>query len=346
MNIYKTKTMLQAIDLKKPVRGFFRETFFPGFETFVTEEVYVDYRKGKRKMAPVVANNRVGGITMDRQGYRTDIIKAPKIAPQRQLTVDDISVRGMGEAVFSTRTPAQRQVELLAKDLTDLDEMIYRREEWMLRELLFKGVINLKGYIDRNNSQFVEQNIDYNFTNKIVLAGGALWNAETSTILGNLKQWTLNIIQATGYAPEMVILGQNAANEFLADSDIGEKLKMFNAALLELRPRVINPALTYIGRIAELGLDIYTYNEWFLDDDGNEYPMVPVDHILLGRPNIGKVLYGSITQLEQGQFVTYESTRVPKQWADDENEQLMLRLSARPVPQPTDVDSWLVAKVL
>lgn len=347
MNIYKTKTMLQAIDLRKPIRTFFRDTFFPGFEMFVTEEVLIDFRKGKRKMAPFVAN-RVGGFTMDRQAFRTDMYKAPKIAPQRQLTVDDIGIRGMGEAIFSTRTPEQRQYELLAKDLVDLDEMITRREEWMIRELLFKGVIAMKGFIDRNNTNYIDQTLDYSFTNKVVLTGSALWSDPSSSKLANLKTWRQNVIQSTGRAPTMAIFGQGAIDAFLSDPDVLDKLDLKNAILAQINPVVKDDALTYIGRLNELGLDIYTYNDWFLDDDGIEYPFVPTDHVLLAHQNLGKVLYGAITQLEQGsgKFTTYEATRVPKQWEDDENDQLMIRLSARPVPQPEDVDGWYVAKVL
>ena len=30
------------------------------------------------------------------------------------------------------------------------------------------------------------------------------------------------------------------------------------------------PALTFYGRIADLDMDIYTYDEWFLNDEGDE----------------------------------------------------------------------------
>jgi hypothetical protein len=345
LNIYRTETMLAAIQKMMPVRTFFRSTLFPGTQTFVTEEVLLDFRKGKRKMAPFVAP-RVGGITMDRQGFRTDKYRAPKIAPQRQLTIDDLVIRGIGENVFSQRTPADRQTELLGRDLAELDEMITRREEWMLRELLFSGTINVKGFIDRNNRDYVDQVIDYGVTNKEVLAGGAKWNQETSDKLGDLKRWRLEVIRKSGRAPTMVILGQDAADAFLSDAAVADKLKQFNSKLLEINPVVQDDAVTYLGRINDLALDLYTYDEWYLDDDGTEKPLVPTNQVLLARPNMGEMLYGAVTQMENGQFVTYEGPRIPKSWSDDENEQRMLRLSSRPVPKPEDVDDWFVATVL
>ncbi|WP_216713086.1 major capsid protein [Paenibacillus ehimensis] len=345
MNIYSTQTMLAAVERAMPLNTFFRSTFFPEFDTFPTEEVLLDYKKGKRKMAPFVAP-RVGGITVDRDGYRTDKYTAPKIAPQRPLTVDDLKIRGLGENVFSPRTPADRQAEILGRDLAEFEEMIVRREEWMIRELLFNGKINMKGFIDRSDSVFVDQKLDYGFTNKEILAGGALWSASTSKKYNDLKRWRQRVIQASGKAPTLVLYDQEAWDAFISDPDILDKLDVRNALLAQINPIIKNDALTYMGRLLELGLDLYCYNEWFLDDDGTEYPMVPVGHILMARPKLGEMLYGAVTQLEGEQFLTYEGARIPKSWADQNNDVRMLRLSSRPVPKPEDVDDWFVAKVL
>lgn len=345
VNIYRTQSMLAAINKMMPIRTFFRDTFFPGIQTFTTEDVLLDFKKGKRKMAPFVAP-RVGGVTMDRQGYRTDKYTAPKIAPQRQLTVDDLVIRGMGENLFSPRTPADRQAELLGRDINELDEMITRREEWMIRELLFNGKITMNGYIDTANNKTIDQTLDYEFTNKEILTGTHLWSESTSTKLDDLKRWRKEVIRKSGHAPTMAIFGDDAFEQFLADPDVSEKLKQFNSTLIQINPTVKDDALTYIGRIAELGLDIFTYNDWYLDDDGNEFPFVPADQVLLARPNMGEVLYGAVTQLEQGQFVTIEGSRVPKSWADEDNDVRMIRISSRPVPKPEDIDDWFVAQVL
>ncbi|ABO49741.1 hypothetical protein Dred_1207 [Desulforamulus reducens MI-1] len=328
-----------------PVNTFLRSTFFPGTLTFVTEEVMLDYKKGKRKMAPFVAP-RVGGITMDRQGYRTDKYAAPKIAPQREISVDDLVIRGMGENIFSQRTPADRQAELLGRDMVELDDMITRREEWMAAQLLFNGKITMKGYIDRNNSNYIEQDLDYGFTNKVILAGDNVWTGASAQIYANLKAWRLAAIQASGKAPTICVLGQSAADAFMNDADIQKKMNMYHVLLADINPKIVSDAVTYIGRLPELGLDIYTYNDWYLDEDGNEYPFVPVDHVLLGRPGMGEVLYGAVTQMENDQFVTIEGSRVPKSWSDNQNEQRMIRLTSRPVPKPESVDDWYVAHVI
>lgn len=345
LNIYRTHTLLKAVRIMLPMHSFLRSTFFPGQTTFITEDVLVDYKKSKRKMAPFVAP-RAGGVTMERQGFSMQRYKAPRIAPQRMITVDDIMIRGMGENIFSDQTPANRQADLLGKDLFELDEMIARREEWMVREILFGGKIVMKGFIDSSLTKTVDQELDYQFSNNIVLSGADLWSAETSTKYEDLKAWRLQVIKKSGFSPKIVIFGEAASIAFVNDAEIQIKMNQFNGTLAIMKPSVIDDALTYLGVLPELGLELYTYSEWYLDDNDVEQPMIPTDHVLMGRKNMGELLYGAVTQLQGEQFVTIEGTRVPKSWAEEGNDQRLIRLVSSPVPRPDDIDAWLVAKVL
>ena len=347
LDLYKTTTMLAAVNKMLPLRKFFTSTFFPGVNTFVTEDVLFDYKKGKRPMAPFVAPRR-GGITVARDGYKTKKYTAPKIAPQRILTLDDLVTRGMGENLFSQRTPAQRQAQLLGNDLSELDDMISRRLEWMARELLLGKPIVVKGFIDKLDSEFIEDEIDFNFTNKVVLTSTAKWDDAGSAgkKYENLKQWRLNVIKASGSAPAMAIFGQGAWEKFRKDSEILTMLDQQNATLALMNPSVIDEALTYCGRLPGLGLELYTYDDWFIDDAGVEQPFIPDDHVILCRPKLGGFSYGAVTQMEaDGQFHTYEGTRIPKSWSDQNADARMIRLTSRPIPIPEDVDGWYVAEV-
>lgn len=346
ISIYETRTMMQAINNMPPVRTFLRDTFFNNINTFVTEKIDVDFRKGKRKMAPFVARTK-GGITMDRQGFRTDTYTTPYIAPQRALTKDDISSRMIGENIYSTRTPEQRAMELLARDLVELDDMIARREEWFCREILLNGKVTIKGWIDKvGGVDFVEDEVDYGFTNKETLAGADIWTADTSDKYGDLKAKRLEIIQKSGINPNIVVMANNVADLFVNDTKIQKLMDIRNLTIGTIQPRVQAEGVTYIGTLTSLGLELYTYDEWFVDDDGVEYPMIPDDHLIIGRIGLGSRLYGAVTQLEADEeFHTYEGTRIPKVWADRNNDTKMIRVASRPLPKPEDVDGWCVLKV-
>lgn len=65
---------------------------------------------------------------MDRIGYAIHEYQPAFIAPSRLLTLDDLTKRGFGEAIYANSTPAQRAARLQLDDLTDMDRRIVRRE--------------------------------------------------------------------------------------------------------------------------------------------------------------------------------------------------------------------------
>lgn len=346
LDIYSTLMLLQAVDKVMPVNTFFRDTFFPGEDTFDTENVLVDFRKGRRKMAPFIAP-RSKGITIEREGYRTDNYTPPKMAPQRPITVDDIMIRGMGESVFSQRTPADRQVELLGKDLAEFTAMCDRREEWMAAQMICGGNITMMGYADRENTNIEVSSMNFGFTNTAALTGTSAWGQSGAQIYQNLHDWRLQTLQGSGKPPTMCILGDNAYMAWLNDADIYKKMNMFHGQVVVSEPTVKYPALIYVATIPGLGLELYTYSDWYVDEVTQlEMPFVPVNGCILGRPNMGGFRYGAVTQLENGQFVTVQGKRVPKSWADEDADVRMLRLSSRPIVVPEDVSDWFYGTVM
>lgn len=338
---YTTREMLDAIEQTPPVRTFLSRTFFPVSHTHIAETIEVDVKKGKRKMAPLVSP-RKGGKVMVREGFRTNTIKTPKIAPERAITMDDITKRTIGENVYSRRTPEEREDELLAQDMTDMQEAIERRKEWEAREVILSG-----GFHVVDEEEGLDVQVDYNFTNKEVLAGAETWDNEASDPVELLTEKRRYIIQKTGVSVDTVIMAADAAKAFTKHPKVMKAMDIRNLKNVVIEPLIVDPALTFIGKIAEIGCEIYTYDEWYLDDDGDEQPMIPDGTVIMASSKgIGSFEYGSVTQMEEGKFITYEAEVVPKMWADNENEVKKLRMTSRPVPRPDDVDSWYVLNVL
>ncbi|KNF08549.1 phage major capsid protein E [Gottschalkia purinilytica] len=338
MNIYNTRTMLEAIEQSKRPFSFLKDTFFPNIETSVSEQIDVDFKKGKREMAPYVSP-RVGGKVLKRQGFVTKTYKVPKVAPERLLTVDDVTKRGLGENIYSPKSPDERAVELLAKDIDELDDSIVRREEWSCREVMFNGKLIMKG-------EGIEQEVDYNFTNNITLTGTDKWNDPASDPIQDLKSARRQIIQKTGVAPNIVVLSSDASDAFLANEKVQEYFDKRNIMIGTMEPSIKDGAVTFIGYINMLGMELYSYDEWFEDDEGNEQPIIPSGKVLVATRGVNRMAYGAVTQIEQGQHVTYEATRVPKVWDDENNDIKNIRVSSRPLPIPADVDGWAVLNVL
>lgn len=337
MSDYTTREMMEAYDQTPPVRSFLQKTFFPSEQTHVTERVEFDVRKGKRIMAPFVSP-RVGGKVITRQGFKTNQFITPKIAPERILTIDDISSRTIGENMYSKRTPAEREDELLAKDMTDLEDSIDRRKEWMCRQILFEGKLDVQ-----DEEQGVDVQIDFGFTNIVVLGSDEQWSLGTVDPLPLFRDLRRKIIKDTGKAPDIALFSSDVINDFVKNTCIKESMDVLNMKNVVIQPRVIDPALTFYGRIAELDLDIYTYDEWFLNDEEKEEPMMPLGSVLLGHSTgEGQIEYGLVTQMEDKKFYSYEGKLVPKVWVDESSEVKKVRLTSRPLPRPFDVESWAV----
>lgn len=335
---YTTDELIQTLEQVPNIKKFFTK-FFGTNKTTLNEKLEVQVKKGKKRLAPFVAP-RIGGVIMERDGFSTYSVTTPKLAPSRVLTIDNILKQTFGEHIKNKKTPEERADEIFAKDLTDLEEYIANRKEWMARQIILEGNINV---IDIEKG--VDINIDYNFTNKDTLVGGAMWSEATSDPIADIKSWRKEILKKSGVNANMCIMGENAFNAFLNHNTVKEKLNLLNVSLGEIKPQMIDEALTFQGKIE--GIEIYTFDEWILNDEDIEEAMMPIDSVLMVHKNIGEMWHGSVTLLDDSdEFVVYENEIIPQIITDKKASTKELTLYSRPLPVPFDVDSWFVAKVL
>ena len=348
VSIYEPRTMMGVIRKLPPVHTFFRSTFFSREKTFVTKSVDMDYKKGARKLAPFVSRE-IGGKVVPNTGYTTETYTPPFIAPDRVTTIDDILDRQPGESLYSGRTPAQRAVIQMSEDFTDLREMILRREEWMCAQAMLTGKIVVLG-------EGVKDTIDFRFTNLIDISKDAKRKWKGGTVqnkYADLKAWHEKV-QKEGFTNcNVCIMASDVVTEFLMDEQIRKLLDVKNYALAVIRPTQKENNVTYIGTIHELGLDLYQYNEWYVDDWTDpatpvELPMVPAGTLMMASTHAKySMYYGAISILNQKteKWETVAGKYVPDTFIKKRPDRRFLSLQSAPVPVPHEVDSWLVAKV-
>ena len=348
VSIYEPRTMMGVIRKLPPVHTFFRSTFFSKEKTFVTKSVDMDYKKGARKLAPFVSRE-IGGKVVPNTGYTTETYTPPFIAPDRVTTIDDILDRQPGESLYSGRTPAQRAVIQMSEDFTDLREMILRREEWMCAQAMLTGKIVVLG-------EGVKDTIDFRFTNLIDISKDAKRKWKGGTVqnkYADLKAWHEKV-QKEGFTNcNVCIMASDVVTEFLMDEQIRKLLDVKNYALAVIKPTQKENNVTYIGTIHELGLDLYQYNEWYVDDWTDpatpvELPMVPAGTLMMASTHAKySMYYGAISILNQKteKWETVAGKYVPDTFIKKRPDRRFLSLQSAPVPVPHEVDSWLVAKV-
>lgn len=341
-DIFDTLTMLEAVEQMVLPRRFLMNTFFNAGApvTFGTETVTIDIIKGQRKMAPFVHPTLPGSVSQ-RTGFSSSTYKPPYIQPKRETRAELILKRGAGETVFSTRTPLDRAGQQLGRDLTDLDDEITRREEWMCAQALTTGRIRAVG-------DGVDDTIDFLMedTHKVTLANGR-WNTAESDPIANLRQWRRRVAKDSGRTANVAVLSAEAQDAFQGNDTVLKQLNSRRVDMGLIKPEELPDGVTYLGYLNDPGVDLYAYDEWYLDDDDEEQPIIPAGGLILGSTSTrNAMLYGAIQDLEAIESGLVEAARFPKSWVTKEPSARWLKLQAAALAGMLEPNAFLYAKVV
>lgn len=347
-DLFTSRTMIQALASAKPPRTWFLDTFFRGSpRTFNTEAVDIDIIKGKRRLAPFVNPRREGKI-VERSGFSTRSYKPAYIKPKMVTTAEDFLKRDFGADIYMPNSgPAQKAAEQVGRDLAYLLEQIVRREEWMAAMSLTTGHCLVIG-------EGINDDVDFlmSASHLPVLAGTARWSDHANaTPLDDLKTWKRLIAKDSGISPTIALMGLDALDNFLKCEQIigttgGGKnvFNMINVQMGRIDPQLLPNGVTYYGTLQETGLEIYTYEEWYIDDDSDiEMPMMSSNKVFLGSPAARtEKLYGAIRDLKAIAAVA----RFPKSWEVEDPSARFIMLQSAPLMVPVEVDAFLCATVM
>lgn len=346
INLYNPRSMGRAVERIPRTKTFLRDTLFSGKETFPTKSIDVDFTKGSRRLAPFV-HERIGSKIIENTGYETNTFTPPLIAPDMIITTDDIMQRSIGELLYGGISSEEREDKKMIDNLKKLNDMITRREEWMCAQALFTGKIPIKG-------EGIDYEIDFRFTNKEIKSNEELWSEPSSNPIMQLTEMR-KVVQKNGMVnPNICIMASDVADIFIRNHNVMQALNIRNIELARINPRELPSGATYIGTIPMLGIDIYTYDEWFVDDWTNpeipeNKPLIPDGYIGLFSTEVEFFMaYGGITLLntKTGEFTMVENERVPDTYIEKHPDRRILQLNSRPLPCPIEVNSWYIAKVI
>lgn len=341
VDLYTPRTLAEVVKTTPPVRTFLRDRFFTNVKTFPTKRVDIDIVKGNRKMAAFI-HPMVGGEIVQAEGYETKSYAPPLINPATISTADQLLERLPGEDMYSDKTPADRAAEKLIEEYNQLNDMTTRREEWMAAQVLTTGQLKVKG-------KGVDEVIDFGLTNKITLASTKKWGASAADIWGNLKDWKQQVSR-NGFAnANMVIMGKAAADAFMADATVAKLLDNRRIEIGAIKPEEMEGGLTYYGHLNLPGVDIYGYDEVYLDDEtGETKPLIP-DNVVLMIPSAASFMraYGLCTYLDDaGAWHRAETDRLLRTYVEHRPDRRFIELQTHPLLIPDKIDSWFAATVL
>lgn len=349
MDMFNTRTMMGAFkEGNLTTKTFLRDRYFKNVKTFDTARIDFDIvGKGNRKMAPFV-HPKVGGKVMDREGFTTNSYEAPEISPMRVTTAEDMLKRLPGETIYGDKSPQQRAAEQLGEDLAWLDEKITRREEWMCATALFNGLIEVKG--DGYNGEVISfwpsEAKDKPYTEL-----STKWtdsNVKAEQIMKDLRDARRSMIKNSGITPTEIVCGTAVIDVLVEKLAAAGALDNRRVDLGQINPQQLPNGVTYWGYLKDSALDIYSYDEWYVNDAGEEKPMVPADSILMASPNAQTTMaYGVVSLLDEkaNTMNFYVGKRVPDSYISRKNPSgRVVQIKSRPLPVVNQTQAFQVIK--
>ena len=135
------------------------------------------------------------------------------------------------------------------------------------------------------------------------------------------------------------LMGADALEAFLIDEEVLKVLdtRRFEAAVIT--PKELPNGATYIGTIHEIAMDIYTYNEWYLDnwtnkEEPEDKPLLPANIVVLLSTEANySMYYGAVGVTDEaGKTIeVVEGSRIPEQWVERRPPRRFLQLNSAPL---------------
>ena len=354
INLYDTHTMLALNEAIKPKATFLRDRYFPTApeDIFLTEDVVVDFKdEGQEILAPVVVPSK-GGIPVAREGYETHTFTPPLVAPERPLTAGQLLKRQAGETVFSNITPQEREAKILAGDIADLNALIDNREEFMAAQTLVNNGYTLRQYADKYGSatEYVEKEMKFytGASNPSTYSPQVKWD-NSGDIIADIAAMA-QTLKRRGLAATDLIVSSKVADVILSDATVLKLLDNRRFILAtEVNPQASDDGSTLIAVLNCKGhqINIFSYTRQYKDEvTGLMTGYIPEKYAVLTAPGMGHTVYGAVTQIESGKFVTYAQSRVPHYVADEHDNTRTLIQQSRPIVLPKIKNSAISAQVL
>lgn len=349
--IRETYKLVKTVKKMYPVVQFLKDRYFPDGPVYYSEKALIEFKKKGRKIAPFVVP-LVNGIVMEKDGYRTDIVDAPYIAPKRVITAKELEQKAFGESPESGRSPEQRENELESEFIDDNRISILRRHEKMCADILLMGQVIMKHYATAEDAAKGE-NYDFKylrfyegeFKNKYKFTKKFKDMTTAEKIQEFYKMAT--VLRKRGVRATDIVMTSDVSMLLMSDKDFLEFYNKAKVNIGEINPTELPDGVVSNGSININGvvMTLFTYDEIYEDLDGEEKAILPAGTIAFLQPNMGTTVYAQVTFYTKDGFKSYAEKIVPRLVGDEKSNMAEVQAFSRPVMYPNDMDGWLVANI-
>ncbi len=347
-DLFSTAVMLRAVEQMPRVYTFLADTFAEDGGLCEDERALYDYRKGAETgLAPFIVPG-TGGVPINRDGYEMRQIQFSTVAPERVVTLADVSSRMFGENVTGSMTPEQRSKRVIARDLVELRTMVQNRRNWMVREVLLKGQLAIKRHTNEGVEKEASMLANFGFSNFYIPT--TRWDQAGAKINYDMEKVFDMVYDGLGDV-DTLVMGAGVFEAMMANSDYCKTLDMDKVYMGEIAAHYAGQGVRYRGTNSD-GVKMISYSGHFLNDSRQKEFHIPAGYILVGssRKKPVKLMHGPITKVqgqdENAQIHTYIKKEVPFRIGGSPSDSISTRLVSRPTVIPDNVGAWAVMKVL
>lgn len=332
-DLYTPKTIKEIRKITALKRNFLTELFFSNEDTVGTEEVMLEYTKSGEYTAPFITPLESGRPVGDKK-TKTNIIKAPSIAPERTLEPKDYFVRDAGMAITGGYNPAQRIGKRITEILTEQEIFITNKEELMVSQFLTTGKVT-------SATGEAEYEIEYGLENFSTLPSDEEWGKTGVDPFVSLDK-IIAKAEETGILVENLVLGTLAAEKLLNSE--ATKLHLSKDLQSDFVKEVTrkHPGVIWLGTYKTYGVDLFRYSRKIFSPDGKTKIQLMPENQIIGGPKGGTRLYAPVIFMGKGdihQTKRYSNVVTPTE------KTKKITTESRPVLQPCDLDGYFAVTV-
>lgn len=336
---YEPKFLYGVIKELEPINAYFRKNFFNDTITFPTESVTFERMDSDRGALPY-SNPELPAPVISRQGYSARNYTPPLLSGSRVISLRTLENKLAGEAPYNSGiSPEDRAAEIAANDLAELQARIQRKEEIMCAELKQTGKI----IIDADD---FNGTVEYGFTNIEQATSGDKW-VSGYDVLAKLQEINYELLK-NGVNSDMLIMGKGAAEALMSNTKIAKLLDNRRMNFGDIAPQKLAQGVQYLGKLVTVGLylDLYTYIDYFRDDEGEIKPYLDDGTVIMqSSQEKDYMLYGAVTYIDHnGEDFISSNEYVPYIVTTQDPPTRKLIVASRPLPMPAKNNSWYVLK--
>lgn len=324
----------------KPESGFLVRNLI-GNKRFNAESDTIKLRikRGSYKIAPI---SNYGDPAIDVEKTYTieeKSIVAPQIFLKENFRAEDVKSLSpiYVNPLEGTAANMNKEVEQRAADtLAAMKDSIERTIEYMTAQLLINGKIDYTNPF--TNKRFV---LDLEVPSS-QLSGTATWSNPTSaTPLTDLRNWIRAYAKANGIKPDIIIMGEQAAEYLLASDEYkSETNKMPQLSRVQDINWELNADTEIIGTFLGIGTPVVYFGTYEDPKTGAVSSYIPDNVVILTNSKFWRLGFGAIYDYDiNPNMPVYKGEYFAKQKISEDGKNKYLYLESHPVPYIELVDA-------